>query len=69
LVRIGFPFTLVYKRIRKEKVIVFDPKVFEPCHPKEVAEWQWTKLKTRKFIVHVCNDGRIEVKILDVTKR
>lgn len=48
-----------YSRKRIEKRAVYDPKEFEPCHGKECEEWSHKEMKTKKYIVHVDNTGKI----------
>jgi hypothetical protein len=47
----GASVTLEYKKL--QKVLVLDKRVFEPCHPKEVEQWSWKRLKNEKYLVHL----------------
>lgn len=66
--KIGFPFKFVIRRSKDEHVITIDRTEFEICHPKEVGEWTWRGMKTRKFIVHVKKDGKIDISDLVLPK-
>jgi len=45
-----------YERRHIIQEIIVDRRNFKVCEPKEVAEWTWRQLKTKKMIVHF--DGK-----------
>ena len=57
------PLSFGSKTLRK--VIELDLKQFPICVTKECAEWQWSRLKNRKFVVHRSKEG-FEVKSISV---
>jgi len=42
-----------------------DSKTFEPCKPKCVDIWRWSKMKTEKLIVHIDKDLNLTVRRLE----
>lgn len=56
------------KRGRDEHVITFDKTELRVCKPKVEAEWSWSRFKTRKIVVHLKRNGKIEISDIFVSK-
>ena len=53
------PFRLFFQRKRSE--IVIDVTKFKPCEGKVIEVWNWKLLRTEKYVVHLCSDGKIRI--------
>jgi len=42
-----------------------DSKTFEPCKPKRVDVWRWSKMKTEKLIVHIDKDLNLTIRRIE----
>lgn len=62
------PLRIEIKRARDEHIITFDKTELRVCKPKVEAEWRWSRLKTRKIIVHLKRNGKTEVSDIFVPK-
>jgi hypothetical protein len=50
-VPVNLDISLAYKRL--QTILTLDPRVFKPCHAKEVEQWSWKKMRNVKFLVHL----------------
>lgn len=66
--KVSSPLKIEIKRARDERIITFDRTELRVCKPKVEAEWSWSRFKTRKIIVHLKRNGRIEVSDIFVPK-
>ncbi len=66
--KVGSPLKIEIKRARDEHLITFDRTELKACKPKIEAEWSWSRFKTRKIIVHLKRNGKIEVSEIFVPK-
>jgi len=56
---INIPFPYSKKEIRLK--IEIDSKKLEPCVRKIEDVWSWKKMKTEKWILHVDEQGKLEI--------
>jgi hypothetical protein len=68
VLKVSSPLKIEIKRARDEHIITFDKTELRVCKPKIEAEWSWSRFKTRKIIVHLKRNGKIEVSDFLVTK-
>jgi hypothetical protein len=68
VLKVSSPLKIEIKRARDERIITFDRTELRVCKPKVEAEWSWSRFKTRKIIVHLKRNGRIEVSDIFVPK-
>jgi len=66
--KLGSPLKVEIKRTRDEHIITFDRTDLRVCKPKVEAEWSWSRFKTRKIIVHLKRNGKIEISDIFVRK-
>lgn len=66
--KVSSPLKIEIKRARTEHIITFDTSELRICKPKIEAEWSWSRFKTRKIIVHLKRNGKIEVSDIFVPK-
>ena len=66
--KVAVPLRIEIKRAKYERIITFDRTELRVCKPKIEAEWSWSRFKTRKIIVHLKRNGRIEVSEIFVPK-